>query len=329
MASLDDWINRGDLDELIRECDRLCERREWAELARLRDLSRAAFDRGHQLWPAAAQAEYRLALEAPAEWAVPAVEGASAQFSLGPLTEVLASSHTWDEVAEHLTDPRIGALVAHERVIRGEDLEGIDTIDPTVLDLPLQLAWWEPKYEVATYHSHRIDTPRPDLPPTGRMDDLPAPGRPADDPDGLTALTDLAATWATDSNGRVEAISVEGDAKAAIAALGPGRAAVAAMPSSAAASLMAWTAASGGAHGRRRGAAAGRFGAWWAMAAMTDLLDDWPVNGTELGNAVDELQWYVWSTGEPDTGWSCRLAAQDPQHGLAWALAADDADSGD
>jgi hypothetical protein len=33
---------------------------------------------------------------------------------------------------------------------------------------------------------------------------------------------------------------------------------------------MGWTAASGGAFGRRRGAAAGRFGAWWALAAGDD-----------------------------------------------------------
>ena len=37
---------------------------------------------------------------------------------------------------------------------------------------------------------------------------------------------------------------------------------------------MAWTAASGGAHGRRRGMAAGRFSAWWTAAALTGLLDD-------------------------------------------------------
>jgi hypothetical protein len=324
VPSLDDWIERGDLDELVRECDRLCERREWTELARLRDRARAAFDRGHQLWPAAAQAEYRLALEAPAEYAVPAVEAASTQFSLGPLTEVLASTHTWDEMADHLTDTRIAALIAHERVIRGEDLDGVDGVDPTVLDLPLHLAWWEPRYEVATYHAHRIDTPRPDVPPARKLENLPPPGRPADDPDAVTALTDLAATWAADSNGRVEGIAVEGDAGSAVAALGPGRAALTAVPVAVAASVMAWTSASGGAHGRRRGGAAGRFGAWWALAALADMLDDWPVDGNELGAAAEEIQWYSWTVGEPDTGWACRIAAQDPAHGLAWAVSAND-----
>jgi hypothetical protein len=324
VAPLDDWIDRGDLDELIRECDRLCERRDWAELTRLRDRARAAFDRGHQLWPAAVQAEYRLALEAPAVWAVPAVEGATGQFTLGPLTEVLASTHSWDDVAEHLTDARIAALVAHERVVRGENLEGEAEIDRTVLDLPLRLESWEPAYTVATYHADRVDTPRPDLPRPGPQSSLPPPARPADDPDAVTALVDLAATWAADSNGRVEAVAVEGDARAAIAALGPTRATVEPIPATIAAALMGWTAASGGAYGRRRGAAAGRFGTWWALAALTDLLGDWPLDAGELGAAIDELDWLTWSTGEPDTGWSCRLAAQDPGHGLAWALVAGD-----
>jgi hypothetical protein len=39
---------------------------------------------------------------------------------------------------------------------------------------------------------------------------------------------------------------------------------------------MAWAAASGGAHGPRPGAAAGRFAAWWAAATLTDLHADWP-----------------------------------------------------
>lgn len=328
VASLDEWIDRGDLDELIRECDRLCERRDWPGLARLRDRARAAFDRGHQLWPAAAQADYRLALEAPAEWAVPAVETGAGQFTLGPLTEVVASTHTWDDMADHLTDSRIAALIAHERVVRGEELEGDVSIDRTVLDLPLQLAGWEDPYAVATYEAHRVEAPAPRLPPPGPMADLPAPGGRADDPDAVSALVDLAATWAADSNGRVEAVAVEGDAAAAVSALGPTRASVDRVPTATASALMGWTAASGGAFGRRRGAAAGRFGAWWALAALTDLLDDWPVTAGELGAAVDELAWFVWNVREPDTGWHCRLAAHDPAHGLAWALAAADGGGG-
>ena len=86
---------------------------------------------------------------------------------------------------------------------------------------------------------------------------------------------------------------------------------------------MAWTAASGGAHARRRGMAAGRFDAWWTAATVAGLGDDWTPD--ELGRAVGELHWFVWDAGEPDTGWWFRLAVDDPGHGLAWAVTAADA----
>ena len=105
---------------------------------------------------------------------------------------------------------------------------------------------------------------------------------------------------------------------------GSSRASVDPIPTGTALALMAWTAASGGAHGRRRGAGAGRFGAWWAVAAITDLVDDWPLAADELGGAAEEIDWFTWSGGEPDTGWNCRLAAHDPGHGLAWAISATD-----
>jgi hypothetical protein len=73
--------------------------------------------------------------------------------------------------------------------------------------------------------------------------------------------------------------------------------------------------------------AAGRFGAWWALAALSGLLDDWPVDPDELGDAAAELSWYLWDAGEPATGWHLRLAVADPEHDLAWALNASDAAS--
>ena len=46
-------IEIGDLDELLRATDRLCDAREWAALVELRDRCRKAVERGKQLWPAA------------------------------------------------------------------------------------------------------------------------------------------------------------------------------------------------------------------------------------------------------------------------------------
>ena len=71
--------------------------------------------------------------------------------------------------------------------------------------------------------------------------------------------------------------------------------------------------------------APGRFAAWWAAAAISGLLDQWPVPPDELGDAAGDLRWYRWDAAEPATGWSLRLAVEDPAEGLAWALAATDA----
>lgn len=141
----------------------------------------------------------------------------------------------------------------------------------------------------------------------------------------MRALLDLAAAWTAESNGRADAVAVEGDAGAAVGALGPPTFRLAEITPADALAHMVWTAASGGAHGRRRGMAAGRFAAWWAVAALAGLLDDWPVPTDELGEAAAELRWFLWDAGEPVTGWHLRLAVEDADDGLALALAASDA----
>jgi hypothetical protein len=333
-VTLDELIEIGDLDELVREVDRLCSRRSWQELVRLRDLSRAAVSRGRQLWPAASLAEYRLALEAPGRFAATAIAQQAGRFALGPLAEVAASAHTWSQLAPYLPagDPT-AAAIAHERVVRGEDLTDDARVPAGVFDpLPLRLQPWEPVYPVATYWPDRLDAPMPTLPPTapverGPGEELPAPlidPDPGADP-GASALAQLADAWVTGSNGRASAVAVAGSATRAIVALGVPTESlrIATLTAGEALALMAWTAASGGAHARRRGMAAGRFDAWWAAAAVAGLDDDWSAG--DLGEALDELRWYLWDAGEPDTGWWLRLAVDDPAEGLAWAVTATDA----
>jgi hypothetical protein len=70
--------------------------------------------------------------------------------------------------------------------------------------------------------------------------------------------------------------------------------------------------------------AAGRFAAWWAVAAVAGLLDAWPVPPDELAHAAEGLTFSLWDAGEPDTGWRLHLAVDDRAHGIAWALAASD-----
>ena len=38
------------------------------------------------------------------------------------------------------------------------------------------------------------------------------------------------------------------------------------------------------------------------------------------------LRWFVWDAGEPEVGWVLRLAAEDSDEALAWAVAAVDTD---
>src|SRR3989304_1665551 len=65
-------VERGDLDALVRLVDGLASAREWDRIVEVRDRCRHALERGLQLWPAAEDAEYRLALEAPPAVAGPA-----------------------------------------------------------------------------------------------------------------------------------------------------------------------------------------------------------------------------------------------------------------
>jgi hypothetical protein len=68
--------------------------------------------------------------------------------------------------------------------------------------------------------------------------------------------------------------------------------------------------------------AAGRFDAWWAAAALSDL--DWPPEPDELGAAIASLRWWRWDAHEPAVGWVLRLAVDDPAAGMAWAIDAHD-----
>ena len=85
-------VEIGDLDELLRATDRLCDAREWSALLELRDRCRAAVERGKQLWPAANHVEYRLALEAPSSYAARMLTDVAGDFGLGPLAEVAAAA---------------------------------------------------------------------------------------------------------------------------------------------------------------------------------------------------------------------------------------------
>lgn len=320
-------VHRADLDGLVRLVDACCAARDWGRLRQLRDDARHALGTGRQLWPAATLAEYRLALLAPAAWAAGVLDEDSGRFTPGPLTEVAAEHHTWAELAPLLEPGPRAAFVAHERVLRGEAVAAGSTDGlPDVLDLPFELAAWEPPYALATYHDDGGEFPAPPLP--ARPTDIDLPARPSarlDDEAVDLAVRQLVEPWTTSSNGRAEVVAVEGGAPGALRALGLSSARAAPLTAAEGVAWLAWAGSSGGAHGRRRGAAAGRFGALWLVAAVVDALDEWPIPLDDLGALAAELRWWWWDAHEPVTGWQVQLVLEDPAEGLAWAISARDA----
>ncbi|MGC1511756.1 MAG: DUF6183 family protein [Acidimicrobiales bacterium] len=339
IAGVEQAIAVGDLDELLRWVDRLGDGHEWNELSELARRCQGAFERtGHQLWPAANRASYRLALEAPGRWAAEAMDAGGGRFAWGPLTEVSASTHAWAEIAPLLEPGPTASLFTHERVMRGEALDtepGADALASVhVIDLPLRLQSWEPRYCLPVYHPDRLEDPGPTLPPMKGLH-LAEAGSILVDDDTEAALRALIEPWIVGSNGAAGFTVVEGNAETAVATLlsSPHQPADVASPGSVrwadvspaeALCHLAWAGASGGAHGRRRGCALGRFGAWWALRALSGLPDDEPLSPDELGEAADELRWALWLPDDALVGWHLHLAVEDPAEGLAWAFSAVD-----
>jgi hypothetical protein len=324
-AALDDLVHSADLDRLVRLIDDRCSAQDWDGLLRIRNRARSAVKTGRQLWPAATLAEYRLALLAPAGHVAAVLDesdGLSGQFTIGPLTEVAAQTHSWDELNSALPRTPRTAFVAHERVIRGDVVDERDI--QTVLDIPTELQGWEPTYAVATYADNGAEFPSPDLPDDFEEIDTDADAERLDD-DVELAVQQLVEPWVAGSNGTAEVLCVEGDISDAIGGFGVRRARVAELDARTAIAWIAWAGASGGAHGRRRGAASGRFGAWWLLGALGDFLDDWPVDPDALGQFANELSWYRWDAFEPTIGWTLQLAIEDESEGVAWAINARDA----
>ena len=327
-------IELGDTDALLFHVNGLISDRDWPQLGALREGCRDAVERGKQLWSVAAHIEYRLCLQGPADWAAWMLETASGRFALGPLPEVAASTHTWAELAPHLTGTPQAAMAAHERVLHGEDLadDPVASRLPEVLEMPLKTLPWEPAYALAEYHPEKMGAPPPAMPLLGPVPSaVPGAGGAgsgAPNRDEVSeALEELVNIWSTESNGRVAALSLSGDACTAVEALGSPMARVAELSGAEALALMAWAAASGGAHGRRRGAAAGRFAAWWVVGALGDLSDRWPAPPEDMADALGTARWYAWEPQEISLGWSLRLALEvtrGNRQGRAWALSATD-----
>ncbi|MGH2769378.1 MAG: DUF6183 family protein, partial [Actinomycetota bacterium] len=311
-SELLDLVEAAEPNPLLRRVDSLCERRAWDDLVELARRCRQALERGKQLWPIAEHIDYRLALEAPPEYAASVLTPTAGRFAPGPLTEVAASTHSFDDLEPYLSLPSTAGVVAAERVLRGEDLMGRPQAHPEVLELPMRLQSWEPAYALATYRSREVEVASPELAPVGR-ETRATPSARIEDPELSAALLELVAAWVTGSNARAEVAVSEGPVAAAIGALGVESFRIGEMTSRQSLALMAWTGAGGGAHGRRRGAAAGRSTAWWSAAALCDL--EWPPDPDALGEELSRLRWYRWEPLRLSGGWRLLLAVEAPAWG--------------
>lgn len=322
---LDELIARADLDGLIRLIDTTCTHRDWQRLLDIRDSCRAAVHSGRQLWPAATLADYRLALRAPTQWATEVLRSETSRFTLGPLTEVIAQHHSWDELVNRLPYAPQSTFVAYECALRGQTIQESEKLFPA-LEIPVQCGSWEPTYQLAEYADNEATFPAPRLPDTVSAEHWSTTtGQLLGDHHISQAAHQLVEAWTTQSNGRCETVITTGDALHALGTLGVTSANLRRLDSDIAMAWMAWAGASGGAHGRRRGAATGRFSAWWMLAALGQSLGSWPLSHLEANEIAEQWTWWWWDADEPATGWQLQLVAHNVTTNRAWAIGANDA----
>ncbi|MGK4584193.1 hypothetical protein [Kitasatospora sp. HPMI-4] len=210
----------------------LADQGRWPELLGLYRCARAAAVARCDEPVAAAEAAplgHLVAYGAPPELAArlfdrdggPGTAAGAGDHDAGPLWEVLATRHSWRRLAPLLGPPAVRRLVAHTRVLLGEDLSHGAEPDPE--GVPLALESWEvPCLEecgrvreyLPTGGARRALVPLPATREGLGPVELPPPGRPAL---GLTATRLLGglAPW-------LEVACVRGSALDAVARLAPG-----------------------------------------------------------------------------------------------------------
>ncbi|MCC7078325.1 MAG: hypothetical protein IT198_14475 [Acidimicrobiia bacterium] len=331
MGSVAELIEAEDVDALLRLVDSRVSSREWEELERLGEACRRAVERGRQLWSVATHADYRLALDAPAPFVARALARPVSRFTMGPLTEVAAARHTWEDLAGLLADPPAAAAFAQERILRGEDLRGDVRAQPDMFELPLVRAQAEVAVEglVPTYEADRLHVPDP-LPPAavatlGRVDACVADA--AAMPEARPVWNDLFDIWTSQSGGDVRIATTRHGVECAVSLLAPD-AHVGVLTAGDALVRLEWAAATGAAHARRPGFAVGRFGGWWAAARLASVV--WPFAGTAdafVDEALTACEWMWFEPVPRPPGWVFGLAAAR-SGGCATAVLARDAKGG-
>lgn len=270
-----------------------------------------------------------LALEAPARYAVRALAreyadraGAPAGMRLG-LWEVLAT-RPWAELDAHLTHRELRHLVAHSRVLRGDDLSAVAGLDPAVFAgvpfalQPWEAAHWDPRGGMMRGFSRQgeggglltafpygdvrrpVPLPRPDGPPRDRA---AAPGM-------------LGSTWIEPFTVRATAWQ----AAAYAASLPPDPIAVpegGEVEFAAAYPALLAAAAGEGAYSSVESEGLGRVAVWRALAAMGGFPE--PLDPAAVAELVGRLRCVAWSHPS-DEIWFVHVAVEDPAQGRSWVF---------
>ncbi|MBV6697208.1 hypothetical protein [Kitasatospora aureofaciens] len=295
----------------------------WPELlAAYRQTRAEAVERvGEPYGPAeAAPLGHLIAYSAPPELAVrlfdrdggPDTAAGAGDHDAGPLWEVLATRHSWLRLAPLLGPAPVRRLVAHTRVLVGEDLSYGAEPDPEGVPLrlePWEAAGWGEGARVRDYlpgggaRSALLTLPasREGLGSVA----LPEPGLRLRGQRATRALAALA-DWA-------EVACVRGPASQAAAQLARGPLVTGGyLPFALAVPALVQA----GVVDRARGAAHGRLALWRALGAMAGA--EGPVRA-EVNALVARMRCFTWH--EPAAGLRhLHVALEDPACGLAWAV---------
>jgi hypothetical protein len=241
----------------------------------------------------------------------------------GPVSEIIAIHHRWEDLEPHLAYSHDRSLIAYERALRGDE---IDTNEPELLDIPIAPQWWELAYTLATYNDDGVVCEPPALPRFSmHVTAVESSEDDAMDDDTIDSFRRMMEPWTAQSNGSALAAVVEGGIEDALGAIGLRSARMTEISHGDALSYLAWAAASGGAFGKRRGIATGRSEAWWLLATFTGLDSPWPCDPEELGEVLESLNFYAFDGGNThNSGWGVHVVIEDPEEGLSCALSAHD-----
>ncbi|AUY48974.1 hypothetical protein [Streptomyces sp. CB01881] len=265
-----------------------------------------------------------IAYAAPPEVAVrlfdpdggPGTAAGVADHDSGPLWEVLATRHSWLRLAPLLGPARVRRLVAHTRVLLGEDLSYGAEPDPEGVPLvlePWETAGWGEGTRVRDYlprggsRSALLTLPatREGLGPVL----LPEPGGRLRGQRATRALAALA-EWA-------EVACVRGPAPQAAGQLAPGRRVTGGyLPFAIAYPVLVQA----GAAERSQGSADGRLALWRALGAMAG--GEGP-NRVEVNALVARMRCFTWCDPADDLR-HVHVAMEDPATGLSWAVSGSD-----